>query len=233
MKRQDSPNISGALEENGYLFLPNWNTNEQLLVMAESIGHIVDIRKVLPNSGIPTTQVLIPRRETDSPPNQYSTKFGLSPYPLHTDLANWTQPPRYIMFRCIRGTANVATNLLKFEQILNIIGTRLYERALFRPRHAIRKQSIYLLPMYIKRGQIRGIRWDSLFIKPMNREANKISKIMEEHHYMNTLTNNIHFKEYGDTLIIDNWRCLHSRSNVPESSMNRCIERVYIKDIFV
>lgn len=36
-----------------------------------------------------------------SGPNTYSGLFGLEEFPLHTDLAHWHSPPRYILLRVL------------------------------------------------------------------------------------------------------------------------------------
>jgi hypothetical protein len=68
--------------------------------------------------GLAAVQTLIPRRIYDSPPNTYSGNFGRAEFPLHTDLAHWARPPRYIVLRCIQGAQDISTRLLDGRRTL-------------------------------------------------------------------------------------------------------------------
>src|SRR2546423_858394 len=84
----------------GHAFLPRWQTNASTEEVARSAGRLVNVEALLPGSGIPSVQVLHPRPQAEAPRNQYSGTFGLGEFPLHTDLAHWSRPPRYLMLRC-------------------------------------------------------------------------------------------------------------------------------------
>jgi alpha-ketoglutarate-dependent taurine dioxygenase len=43
---------------------------------------------------------------------------------------------------------------------------------------------------------------------------------------------NVLLLQPGDTLLIDNWRMLHGRSEVSTQSTSRIIDRVYLAEVF-
>src|ERR1035437_5471538 len=90
----------------GYAFLPQFRPDLPTTMALGLLGQIDFVE------GIRAVQTLTPLRVTDSTPNTYSGNFGTGEFPLHTDLAHWVIPPRYIALRCISGTASVGTMLL-------------------------------------------------------------------------------------------------------------------------
>src|ERR1700756_5529428 len=51
------------------------------------------------------------------PLNTYGGNYGLGDLPLHTDLAHWHRPPRYVLLRAIRGSTLVSTRVLHHERL--------------------------------------------------------------------------------------------------------------------
>ena len=72
--------------------------------------------------GFDTVQTLRPIEKDVSPPNTYSGNYGTDEFPLHTDMAHWAVPPRYLLLRCVIGAASVATRLLDGRQLVATIG---------------------------------------------------------------------------------------------------------------
>jgi hypothetical protein len=69
--------IFEELEERGYSFIPEWEPELTTGLVAQKIGHIVEIEPLLPSAGIPTIQTLQPREQSAELTNQYSGHFGL------------------------------------------------------------------------------------------------------------------------------------------------------------
>jgi hypothetical protein len=74
-------------------------------------------------------------------------------------------------------------------------------------------------------------RWDPIFLQPLNGRAEALKRVMLDPEW-NDATIKILLRDPGDILLIDNWRMLHGRSQVPSRSANRHIERVYLSEVF-
>lgn len=75
------------------------------------------------------------------------------------------------------------------------------------------------------------MRWDSLFLEPINSAAKKAYELFHAHSWGKQDIISTRLTKPGDTLIIDNWRMLHGRSSVPKISMDRNIQRIYLNNI--
>ena len=73
-------------------------------------------------------------------------------------------------------------------------------------------------------------RWDSVFVIPGTDRVGKYALPIEEELAMIEVKE-VRLENPGDTLIIDNWRLLHGRSQVPVDSEVRTIERAYLESI--
>jgi len=200
--------------------------------VAKSIGKVVDIGGFLPQSGISAVQTLRPHHKGEAGPNQYSGAFGLGDFPLHTDLAHWARPPRYFLLRCRRGSPAVMTRLLATSVLASAVGRETLERALVRPRRPQPNGMHSLLPIVLPGGDTLAVRWDSLFLVPMNEAARRISEIMMKDAWCQSDLTSIALKQVGDILILDNWCVLHGRSSIVcEPDCDRWLERVYISEL--
>jgi L-asparagine oxygenase len=159
------------------------------------------------------------------PLNTYGGNYGFGPLPLHTDLAHWHQPPRYLMLRCLVGDAAVKTQLVHRADALRGLPESTVARALFRPRRRLDGR-MYLVRL--RQGEI--FRWDQLFLTPDNAEARAVREALtecdvERHAHIVSLDTP------GRTLVVDNWNMMHGRSAVPCSGSNRRIERAYFAEV--
>ena len=217
------------LEKRGYLLLKQWYSGTSTEEVARIAGSVLDVEKVAATHKIQTVQTLRPRETTDAKSNTYSGTFGLGEFPLHTDYAHWETPPRYLMLRCLEGTASVSTYLLPTSLLL-IEAEEYIARAVLAPRRKHPEQPICTMPVVFSRSRVMGLRWDFLFLKPVNVAAVKTGELVKSLFERSVET--IHLSEPHDTLIIDNWRILHGRSSVPPQAKNRRIERVYLSDLW-
>lgn len=177
-----------------------------------------------PTSGI---HHLTPKEKVESTPNTYSGQYGHHEFPLHTDLAHWFRPPRYLLLRCVQGNNQVSTRLLDGNKIVDALGVRVLERALVKPRRPI-KGKLRLMRIF-QPGTPSLFRWDKIFIVPASPAGEvgiaAVINRLKETNIVKVILGNTY-----DTLLIDNWRMLHGRSAVPDGSDNRIIERVYLGD---
>ena len=217
------PQLAAGLSHRGFVFASRYRPDLDTVATAASLGGV--LQKI---QGVPIVQRLVPRSIEKSAPNVYSGNFGLSAFPLHTDLAHWFSPPRFLMLRCLRGDSGVTSYILPWNQALNGFAHSKTTRARFRPRRALNGR-LYLLPFCVTLHGVELRRWDSLFLKPDNTEADELA----QHLKLGTnSTTNLVFRDPGDTLIIDNWRVLHGRSGVSLRKSTRLVERVYLQEIF-
>jgi alpha-ketoglutarate-dependent taurine dioxygenase len=218
------------LEQQDFVVLPELDTYLSTVEVARRLGTIVEIDRLLPSSGIPNVQSLRPRNATEAKQNQYSGNYGHGLFPLHTDLAHWVLPPRYLLLRCLVGAEDVFTNLLPSKYALDLVGKAALQKAVFRGR---RRE-------YGCSGLVRAIsyhhqeeifRWDPIFLQPLNRNARRLKIVMHDPACNRSLMT-VRLTKPGDTIIIDNWRMLHGRSSVSARSTGRHIERVYLSEVF-
>lgn len=223
--------ITAKLHKRGYVFVPDWKADKATIAVANSLGAVVEMQTLLPQSSIPTVQQLRPRLTVESARNRYSGKFGLEDFPPHTDLAHWAVPPRYFLLRCKAKSPRVVTRLLSGSVLVSTMGAANLRRALVRPRRPPRGGVICLLPVMFRAGEIEGMRWDSLFLAPMNQAAFAVAQALSDIATNSAWTTEITLVQPGDTLIVDNWRCLHGRGPVRPNELDRRLERVYLSEL--
>lgn len=215
--------ITQSIKHNGYAYLERFRPGLSTLEMASEVGRTEEI------AGVPLVQRIIPREEVRAPRNVYSGNYGLGAFPLHTDLAHWYVPPRYMVLRCMTPGPHVFTRVVDFTQCLAGVSQGTIQRAQFMPRRKLSGKK-HLLRLFQRIADHHLWRWDEMFIVPANSEAIEI-----KNHLSSTMTQcggaTISFLHHADTLIIDNWRMLHGRSPVPTTDLSRVLERVYLWDL--
>jgi len=222
--------VLADLEREGFSVCPRLSPELTTSQVANRIGKMVDVSELLPGSGIPPVQTLIPRQVDEAGPNQYSGNYGLGAFPLHTDLAHWAIPPHYFILRCIVGSKNVLTNLLSRAEVLKRVGASTAGRAVFR----IRKPRAGHCGLLRAMGHTDGaelFRWDPIFLLPFNVQAQQMASTIMNSDW-HGMTHKILLQHPGDTIVIDNWRSLHGRANVTVDSMTRRIERAYLSEVW-
>lgn len=221
-------NDRATLESQGYILIKKWKCGLSTAELAQMIGTIIDVEKVAAGHKISTVQTLTPRVAKQEKSSTYSDVFGLSEFPLHSDYAHWETPPRYLMLRCIVGGPNVDTYLLPTSRLLDGNNCCI-SRAVVVPRRKHSSHPICTFPVVFSRQGITGIRWDFLFLKPVNAAAAQTGELVISQH--DKSVDYVNLVNPFDTLIIDNWRTLHGRSSVPTQAINRRIERIYLSYI--
>ena len=227
--------IAIRLHQDGYVLLPRWRQDETTIAIGRSIGSIVDVKALLPLGNIPTVQTLTPCRKSSTPKSRYSGIYGLGEFPLHTDLAHWAVPPRYLMLRCQKGAQTTATRLLESTALASAAGTATLRQALVRPRRTLRalpSDILSILPLSFCMGGVSGVRWDSTFLVPMNEAASQIAGIMQNKTWCSSKGMSLTLTERGDTLLLDNWRFLHGRSSISAKDIGRRLDRIYLSEVY-
>ena len=104
--------IKSDVTKNGYVFVQGYSAESETAAVAHMLG-----KPLIPWEG-GLIQELIPR--ASSTPNTYSGIYGFGRFPLHTDLAHWRTPPRYLLLRCVVGYADVPTLLIDGQALIEI-----------------------------------------------------------------------------------------------------------------
>jgi L-asparagine oxygenase len=222
--------MRSIVERDGFVLQEGLVPHVPTLDLAQRLGMVVDIEKLLPSSCIPTVQTLRPRDTTQVKQNRYSGNFGLDRFPLHTDLAHWVLPPRYLLLRCFVGAEDVYTNLLSCVYAEDVVGKAGLHKAVFRSRRRGLGCSGLVRAMSYDHGE-KVFRWDPIFLEPVSRYALALSAAMHDPCCSESQIS-IRLAKPGDTIIVDNWQMLHGRSEVSSPSTTRHIERVYLSEVF-
>jgi L-asparagine oxygenase len=221
-------NIVSQTLRTGFSFAESLNSEMPMIELAHRLGKVIDV-SVLCSSKIPTIQSLRPTETESVGKNRYSGHFGLGTFPLHTDLAHWSVPPRYVLLRCVVGTEDVVTTVLPQTNLVTHIGMSELRRAVF----AVRKRGLgrsNLVRAVSKYDECQIFRWDAVFLKPMNAAANRLDCLMKDPVW-DRVAEKVLLRHPGDTLLIDNWRMLHGRGAVPDQGRTRLVERAYLSEV--
>lgn len=222
----DAKDVARRVSTLGYAVIPRLDPASSTESVALRLGAVMDVSSLLPN--VPRVQTLRPRKPTARLMNQYSGTYGTEAFPLHSDLAHWYLPPRYLMLRCKVGMKDVETTLVSYSAVASVVGEHTLKQAIVVPRRKSMTQTICPLPVIFEYDGAWGLRWDFLFLSPLNEAARRTSEGIAGLRWPSSDTIPVTLLEPGDTIVFDNWRMLHGRSAVPESSMGRVIERIYL-----
>lgn len=221
MDLRDLANLKRQIQSQGYSKVSHLSPGVSSEQVAAVIGTPIE-----PWSGA-VVQHLKPRLR--STPNTYSGIFGTGMFPLHTDLAHWPIPPRYLLLRCVKGYAEVPTLLLDGMAMAAAVGVDALARAVVIPRRPFAGK-MRLHRLFARQGCDVVIRWDEVFLKPASKVGEQVFDQVRAVIAEMPLESAALISE-GDTLILDNWRMLHARPLVPMSCQDRHIERVYLEKI--
>lgn len=191
---------------------------------ARELGEVDEVE------GLAAVQTLVPTDSNHSPPNTYSGNFGLGEFPLHTDLAHWARPPRFLALRCVTGSERIPTRVFDGRLLVEKFQFSNLRRLLVQSRRPMRygKQLLTICDR-VETADYR-LRWDSIYLRPASETSSRlfseVSTFLQRAQVQELL-----LLEPGDTLILDNWRCLHGRGMAPNASSDRKIERVYLRTL--
>lgn len=213
------------VEKQGFAFLPSFLPHVDATAAGAALGVPEQV------DGLSLVQELLPTPSGLTTPNTYSGNFGLGSFPFHTDLAHWVRPPRYVMLWCSRGDATTQTKIIDASSLIEFIGSSALTRCLARPRRPM-NEALQLLPILqvLPRQDQQLFRWDSIYLKPSNEYAQIIfGKIQDYLSNVQPVATVLINK--GDTIILDNWRLLHGRSQVKDVESSRSIHRIYLSSL--
>lgn len=221
-----STSLAQEVATNGYALIPRHRPDLATVEAVSLLGTPVAL------TGFSTVQELRPHETSDAAPNTYSGNFGIGEFPMHTDLAHWAVPPRYLVLRCIQGASQVSTRVLDGNILIEHFGCTLLRRTLVQPRRPLSngKQLLRLMDRFAD-CDAPVLRWDSIYLRPATAESETAFLLVSE--YIASMTrNNVVLLASGDTLVVDNWRIIHGRSPVAVTTKDRHINRVYVGELY-
>lgn len=217
-----------VLETHGHIFIAEFLPNIDIVSCGKTVGEVVAPFTLKNGLKAENFETLIPKNAINSNKNTYSSIFGLGEFPYHTDLAHSLLPPKYLLLRCVKGAESVKTKMLKSKKIFENYDYTKLKKCIFKPRDKLITRTLLPLPLIF---DDEFIRWDSVFLLPANKNAENFQNWMSENKW-NDLEDSYSLSSLGDTLIINNWMNLHSRSLVPEKDRSRIVERIYLSEIW-
>lgn len=213
--------VAEELSQQGFAFIPSFAPSDLTDASMELFGNAWS------TGSFPLTQHLRPRAVGTISPAHYSGVFGLSAFPLHTDLAHYSAPPRYFVLRTVVGCDTTQTTLVDGLLLACNVGRERLARSLVRGRQRPFNNRLLRL---LETSETERIRWDSLFLVPASAAGQEgcdlFSKALK-----NLTPDQICLASPGDTLIVDNWRMLHGRSGVISHASGRHLMRAYYHEI--
>ena len=212
--------IRDELRRAGYCFVADLAPWLTTLALCKLIGEPIKL-----GEGSPVHQLTA--KTTNASRNSYSGIYGLGRFPMHTDMAQWQVPPRFLMLRCVRGAPDVATLLRDSRPIVSKLGTSALHRALVRPRRPLRGK-VQLLHLLESSQESDGLfRWDQTFLEPATAASKEIfAQVRIELDAEADVA--IRLENAADTLVFENWRMIHARGPVTLTSTERTVDRVYL-----
>lgn len=152
---------------------------------------------------------LTPKRREDASRGSFSAQHGFGTFPLHTDTAFWNKPARYAAFLS-EVASSASTLVLPACHTKRLLDEHKPNNPIF-TRESISGVS-YATPWFGPDSQF--IRFDPRYMKPANSAAEDFITAVE--------------REFDEViriewmlpklLILDNWRVLHGRESVEDSS---------------
>lgn len=216
-------NALSALSSNGWAIfqLPDDGDGAAVIQQAAlDIACLLGQPKATRRRG-PLVDVLIPTDRQSANRRSLSVRYGLSPFPWHTDGAHWSTPPRYIVMGCLEAAPCTAQTLFcegsTFDP-LNVDGAR---SSVFRITNG--GNSFYAAA----RGSFdRYYRFDPGCMTPVDAGAQEIVRSIDlfEPSDEQAIT-----WQAGKFLLLDNWRFLHRRGSA-QGSTERKLLRVTVME---
>ncbi|WP_248928944.1 TauD/TfdA family dioxygenase [Paenibacillus hamazuiensis] len=212
------------LEEVGYIKLNAPDLiEEELIAISKQIGIPVGTR-----SGAKVIDRLSPKEKEDAHKNSLSRNHGLNSFPLHTDTAYFKVPVRYILLYSLNpGSGDRPTYLYDTKNLFNNDRELRFGLAnvLFK---VINGRYSFLTTIYNCHQRKYYFRLDRDCMKATSSEGTelltKIDNLICPRDLYEVKWN------FGDLLILDNWRFLHGRGKSNMIDNDRLLLRVSIKE---
>lgn len=210
--------VRARVKSEGFCLLESF-TEERFLSLAKSLGDVTT-----PRFSDPALQILKPTKRLQAAPRSLSVQSGLGRIPFHTDCAHHPTPPGLVLLYSVdNDTTETPTEVLVVDRMRARSEPLLSESWVF---HTGRKT--FLSPVFYKHLGLEQeiLRFDS---GCMPCPSSKGEKLQEVFKCLRRAGIEIQIPwKAGNLLILDNYRCLHSRPEV-RGSGSRILTRVLVK----
>lgn len=187
----------------------------EVIAIASALGTIAAVRR---HHAI---EMLRPRTQSQARPGSMSAVFGSGVQPWHMDMSPRPSPARFILLSCMDpGERPCATELLNWHQLLSSEQLTLASEAPVLVRCG--RASFYTTMLD---GQRRFLRHDPTCITALTNEGRALQAQITA---ASKRAHTIHWQP-GRTLIFDNWRFLHRRTDASHSP-SRALRRITIME---
>jgi hypothetical protein len=186
-----------------------------VIATARALGTVTAVR------GLHAIETLRPRTRPQARQGCMSAVFGCGVQPWHMDMAHRPSPARFILLSCMDpGERPCATELLNWRQLLSSEQLTLSSEAPVLVRSG--RASFYTTMLD---GQQRFLRHDPTCITALTDEGRALQAQIA------AASERVHAAHWqaGRTLIFDNWRFLHRRSDASHSP-SRALLRITIME---
>jgi hypothetical protein len=165
-------------------------------------------------------QRLAPRDAVDAKRNSLSGRFGRGPFPLHTDLAHWVTPARFMILGAVEAEPGAARTVLVVPPASTSGKWSTVRDGVFLVSNGSR--SFYSSILSAGRPFVR---FDTACMKPSDAQAHEAECIFRE--CLNEAESVEIAWQSGDILVIDNWKVLHGRAKPECEAATRVLLRLY------
>ena len=174
-------------------------------------------------NGLPFEEV-VPEAVETARAGSLSSRFGLSPLPLHTDTAHWSVPCRFLVLACVNpGPAPTPTFLFDSSAAtLSESETSACRSAVF----AIKNGRSSFYGSIVERGR-PFIRCDPGCMVALSREGALALDTFSIERHVEKLQR--HQWTVGNILVLDNWRVLHARGYNAPTLPGRMLLRAMVR----
>lgn len=191
---------------------------ETMIAVGASLGSVVRDR-----NRVPRIDRLVPHEAVDARPHSLSGQYGLQAFPLHSDLAQWPVPPRYLILAAAKAAPNCASTTFAAVPSLKDDAFAAIAAGIFTVPNGRRS----FLASICQRDR-PFIRFDSACMRPIDEISCSASATFRQEMEVAGIT----AVEWapGDIVIVDNWHVLHGRASVPSAAELRVLLRLYVME---
>ncbi len=207
------------LNDCGWTVLSFDGKDDSLLRMAAALGIPIACQ-----SNYPIIQQLTPHQNSSKSGISFSKVFGTGGFPLHTDLAHWPLPARYVLLADVGISHSRPTFVLSQSNFL----AKFDEADI---GHSVWKvpgpMGSFLCSMNFKALNRNWLRFDPLCMQPQNEAARAIINANKSIQYSPIQVD----WSQNLVLVIDNWLMLHGRGGSSVNDTNhRVLKRILIEN---
>jgi len=192
---------------------------EQLLTLAANLGTPTSSR-----SGGPVCDTLSPTRAEEAKPRSLSKIYDVGEFPLHTDMAHWVTPCRYVILACVScGSANRPTLLIDTRR-LSLTGrqTSLLHTTPLRVKNGRRS---FFSTIFSKGRSF--VRFDPGCMQPVTSDGEEALALLTRQNWPDFIET-VKWEPHA-VIVIDNWRMLHGRAHRHCAGRDRKLLRIAIQ----